>query len=77
MILVILFDMFLNPSFKTMTSFTNLEELQLAQVKVNACTRKDFKSSGIGTLYKKYLILNESKAKLMLKLSLQNSLLHF
>ena len=51
-------------------------ELQLAQV--NLYTRKDFKSSGIGSLYEKqFLILNELKTSLMLKLSLQNFLQSF
>ena len=48
-------------------------ELQLAQV--NFYTRKDFKSLGIGYLYEKqFLILNELKTSLMLKLSLQDFL---
>ena len=58
------------------TSFTKIAKLQLAQV--NLYTRKDFKSSGIGSLYeKKILILNELKISLMLKFSLQNSLQSF
>ena len=41
-------------------------------------TRKYLKSSGIGYLYEqKFLILNESKTSLMLKLSSQNSLKSF
>ena len=51
-------------------------ELQLAQV--NLYTRKDFKSSGIGSLYEKwFLILNEVKTNLMLTFPLQNSLQRF
>ena len=51
-------------------------ELQLAQV--NLYTRKNFKSSGIESLYEKYLlILNELKTSLMLKFPLQNSLQKF
>ena len=50
--LVILFDMLLNPSFKMTTSFANVARTtQLAQV--NLYTSKDFKSSGIGSLYEK------------------------
>ena len=46
---IILFDMFLNPSFKMMASFVNVAStLQLTQV--NLYTRKGFKSSGIGSL---------------------------
>ena len=46
---------------------------QLAQV--NLYTRKDFKSSGIGSLHEKqFLILNGLKTSLILKISLQNSL---
>ena len=52
------------------------KKLQLAQV--NLYTRKDFKSSGIGSLYEKYFsILYELKTSLMLKFSLQNSLQSF
>ena len=47
-------------------------EIMKAQVKqvdiaqVNLYTKKDFKSSGIGSLYEKYiLILNEVKTSLM------------
>ena len=51
-------------------------ELQVAQV--NLYTRKNFKSSGIESLYEKYLlILNELKTSLMLKFPLQNSLPSF
>ena len=47
-------------------------ELKLAQV--NLYTRKDFKSSGIESLYEKqFLILNKVKTSLMLTFSLQNS----
>ena len=50
-----------------------LLELQLAQV--NLYTGKDFKPSGIGSLYEKqFLILNKLETNLMLKLSFQNSL---
>ena len=48
--LVILFDMLLNPRFK-MTSFANVARTTAAQV--NLYTREDFKSSGIGSTYKK------------------------
>ena len=52
------------------------DQLQLAQV--NLYTRKDFKSSLIWSYYEKQpLILNELKASLMLKFSLQNSLQSF
>ena len=44
--LVILFDIFLNPSFKMATSFTRTTAL----AQVNLYTRKDFKLSGIGSL---------------------------
>ena len=68
--------MFLNPSFKMTTSFTNIA--RTAATQVNLYTRKDFKSSGIGSLYEKeFLILNELKTSLMLKFSLQNSLQSF
>ena len=64
MILVILFDMLLNPSFK--------------MTKINLYTRKDFKALGIGSLYEKsFLILNELKTSFMLKFSLQNYLQSF
>ena len=47
-------------------------ELQLTQVPLY--TRKDLKSSGIGSLYEKqFLILNELKTSLMINFSLQNS----
>ena len=42
--LVSIFDIFLNPSFKMTTGFTNVATLYI---------RKDFKSSGIEFLYKK------------------------
>ena len=45
--LVILFDLFLNPSFKMKI------KLELQQAQVNLYTRKDFKSLGIGSLYAK------------------------
>ena len=45
---------------------------------MNLYTRKDFKSSGIGSSYEKeLLILNKLKTSLMLKFSLQNSLQSF
>ena len=51
-------------------------ELQLAQG--NLYTRKNFKSSGIESLYEKYLlILNELRTRLMSKFPLQNSLQNF
>ena len=49
--LVIIFKMFLNPSFKMTKGLANILELQLAQV--NLYARKDFKSLGIGSLYEK------------------------
>ena len=74
--LVILFDILLNSSFKMTASFANKLELQLAQVILY--TRKDSKSSGIGSLYEKqFLILNEVKTSLMLTFSLQNYLQSF
>ena len=48
--LVILFHMFLNPSFKTMTSFVNITRTTAS---ISKFTTKDFKSSGIGSLYEK------------------------
>ena len=45
--------MFLNPSFKMTTSFANILELQLQVLQVNLHSRKDFKPSGIGSLYEK------------------------
>ena len=49
---------------------------QVAQV--NFYTRKDFKSSGTGSLYvKQFLILNELKTSFMLKFSLLDSLQSF
>ena len=47
--LVILFDIFLNPSFKMDTSFTSIARTT-ALAQVNLYTRKDFKLSGIGSL---------------------------
>ena len=50
--------MFLGPSFKMTSSFAN----------IILYTRKDFKSSGIGSLYEKwFLILKELRTSLMLK----------
>ena len=64
--LVILSDMFLNPSFKMMTCFANVARTKLAQV--NLYVWKDFIL--IGSLYEKlFLILNKLKTSLMLKLS--------
>ena len=48
--LVILCDMFLNPSFKITTSFANVGRTTASPSKFD--TRKDFKSSGMG-LYMK------------------------
>ena len=45
---VILFDMFLNSSFKMTTSFANVARTTTSQINLN--TRKDFKSSGIRSL---------------------------
>ena len=64
-ILAILFDLILIPSFEMTTSFAD----------VNLCTRKDVRSSEIGSLQEKlFLVLNELKTSLMSKFSLQNSL---
>ena len=53
-------------------------ELELQFAQVNFYTRKDFKSSRIGSLYEKwFLFLNEVKTSLMLKFSLQNPLQSF
>ena len=74
--LVILFEIFLNPSFKMMTNFANIVRTTPSTSKLN--TRKDYKSSGTGSLYeKKILILNELKTNLKLKFSLQKSLQSF
>ena len=74
--LVILFEIFLNPSFKMMTNFTNIVRTTPSTSKLN--TRKDYKSSGTGSLYEKnFLILNELKTNLKLKFSLQKSLQSF
>ena len=57
--LVILFYMFLNPSFNMTTGFANIARTTASTS--NLYTRKDFKSSGTGSLYEKqFLILNES-----------------
>ena len=53
--LFILFGMFLNPSFKMMTSFANIARTTTSTSKVNLYTRKDFKSSGVGSLYEKMI----------------------
>ena len=47
--LVILFDIFLNPSFKMATSFTSIARTT-ALAQVNLYTGKDFKLSGIRSL---------------------------
>ena len=48
-------------------------ELQLAQA--NSYTKKDLKSSGIGSLFEKqFLIMNELKTSSMVIFSLENSL---
>ena len=74
--LVILFEIFLNPSFKMMTNFANIVRTTPSTSKLN--TMKDYKSSGTGSLYeKKILILNELKTNLKLKFSLQKSLQSF
>ena len=60
--LVILFDMFLNPSFKMTTSSANVAKLA-----------KISNHQDLGLyMKKKLLILNELKASLMLKFSLQS-----
>ena len=48
---LILFYMFLNPSFKMTTSFINIARTTASQV--NLYTKKDFKSTVIGSLYEK------------------------
>ena len=48
--LVILFHMFLNPTFKTMTSFVNIARTTAS---ISEFTMKGFKSSRIGSLYEK------------------------
>ena len=53
--LFILFGMFLNPSFKMMTRFANIARTTTSTSKVNLYTRKDFKSSGVGSLYEKMI----------------------
>ena len=45
--ILILFYMFVNPSFKMTKGFENVAIL----AQVNLYTRKDFKSSGTGSLY--------------------------
>ena len=47
--LVIVFDMFLSPSFKMTTSFANIARTTAGTI----YSRKDFKSSGIESLYEK------------------------
>ena len=47
--LVILFEIFLSPSFKMMTNFANIVRTTPSTSKLN--TRKDYKSSGTGSLY--------------------------
>ena len=55
---------------------TMVVELELAQV--NFYTKKNLKSSGIGSSYEKlFLILNEAKTSVMLKFSLKSSLQSF
>ena len=74
--LVSLFDMLPNPTFKMTTSFANIARTAASASKY--ILEKIFKSLGIGSLYEKeFLILNELKTSLMLKLSLQNSLQSF
>ena len=74
--LVILSDMFVNPSFKMKISFVNIARTTASTSELY--TRKDFQSSGIGSIYEKYLlILNELKTSLILKFSSQNSLQSF
>ena len=50
--LVILFDMFLNPSFTMTRSFANVARTTDSTSEY-IYTRKDFKSSGIGSFYEK------------------------
>ena len=53
-ILVIVYDMLVNPNFKMKTSFTNIFRTTGSTSKqVNLYTRKDFKSSGTGSLHEK------------------------
>ena len=47
--LIIPLDMFNNPSFKIVTSFVNVARTTATTIKLY--TRKDFKSSRIGSLY--------------------------
>ena len=49
--ILILFYMFVNPSFKMKKGFENVAKLAVNLFKVNLYTRKDFKSSGTGSLY--------------------------
>ena len=68
--------MLLNPNFKMTITFANRARTTLPQM--NLYTTKDFKSSGIGSLYEKQLLIfNELKTSLMLKFFLQNSLQSF
>ena len=58
------FLIFLNPSFKMKTSFANVAITTVSTR--NLYTTKNFKSSGMGSLYEKqFLILNELKTNLM------------
>ena len=57
--LVILFDKLLNLNFKMTVSFATQLKLQLALL--NLYTGKDFKSSGIGSLYEKQLLIFNKK----------------
>ena len=50
--LIIHFDMLLNTSFKMATSFANVARTAASTSKF-ICTRIDFKSLGIGSLYRK------------------------
>ena len=74
--LLILFYMLLSSSFKMTTSFTNIVKTTASTG--NLYTKDDFKSSGLGFLFEKsVLILNEVETSLMFAFSLKNSLASF
>ena len=61
---VISLGMFLNLRFKMMTSLANIARTTASTSKF-VYYKRYFKSSGIGALYEKYLILNELKTSLI------------
>ena len=68
--LVILSDMFLNPSFKMATSFANIARTTLSTSKF--IYQENFKLSGIGSFYETIIFNFEwTKTSLILKFSLQ------